>query len=217
MAKIFVIVLITAYCLFVAVTIFNTIKYLVKRKSKKSAKTTPKPLVEKTASSKTTKSPSRPKPSSSDLFSEIDELLNHVGFHDSVKTFNKPTSHTNIVEAKKRLHRALWNVARKENVPIFVMEEKDLWSYDKGVQARGMCFLDLKHIRILKKYKDDPWVLSHELGHYFLHKRGLKKHSEADADNEAERICFSLINVVDRALLAPYTLAALRRAGLRNT
>lgn len=65
----------------------------------------------------------------------------------------------------------------------------------------GRLFVDDARIEILEKYKDEPYTLAHELGHYMAIKQR-QDNSERGADNEADKLCRSILNEREQKLLS---------------
>lgn len=65
----------------------------------------------------------------------------------------------------------------------------------------GRLFADNAKIEILEKYRNEPYVLAHELGHYMAIKQR-QDNSERGADNEAEKLCRSILNKKEQELLS---------------
>lgn len=66
---------------------------------------------------------------------------------------------------------------------------------------RGRLLVDDARIEILEKYKDEPYVLAHELGHYMAIKQR-QDNSERGADDEADKLCRSILNKNEQELLS---------------
>ena len=62
-------------------------------------------------------------------------------------------------------------------------------------------FVDDARIEILEKYKDEPYTLAHELGHYMAIKQR-QDSSEEGADTEADKLCRLILNDNEQKLLA---------------
>ena len=92
-------------------------------------------------------------------------------------------------KTKQRLLKSLLSLSESLNIPVYY--ENDLG--DAGGMfvyhhINGKLNFDKKHIKILNKWKDDPYILAHELGHYFdLMKNG--DSTENRADEEAYKLC----------------------------
>ena len=65
----------------------------------------------------------------------------------------------------------------------------------------GRLFVDDARIEILEKYKDEPYTLAHELGHYMAIKQR-QDSSEEGADTEADKLCRLILNDNEQKLLA---------------
>ena len=65
----------------------------------------------------------------------------------------------------------------------------------------GRLFVDDAKIEILEKYKDEPYVLAHELGHYMAIKQR-QDNSERGADDEADKLCRLILNKKEQELLS---------------
>lgn len=103
-----------------------------------------------------------------------------------------------------QLHERLLTVALDERIAVLYFT--DLVAHD-GTKCAGLYRLPtasvIRHIRIDEKYRGNPWVLAHELGHYFaIRQRGDR--SEGGADQEAHRMIDRLLDVERRDFLRPY-------------
>lgn len=65
----------------------------------------------------------------------------------------------------------------------------------------GRLFVDDAKIEILEKYKNEPYVLAHELGHYMAIKQ-MQDDSERGADREADKLCRLILNKMEQDLLS---------------
>jgi hypothetical protein len=93
----------------------------------------------------------------------------------------------------KKMHAAMWGVAKQEYIPIFIKKEDEM--YAKGQLCAGLYHSPMfdghytnygfRYIYILEKFKDDPWVLAHELGHHFAIKNE-DDYSEVGADRKGK-------------------------------
>lgn len=64
----------------------------------------------------------------------------------------------------------------------------------------GRYVLDDSRIEILNEYKDEPWVLAHELGHYMAIKQRSDR-TEEGADQEALKLCNSILTTSEQERL----------------
>ncbi len=74
----------------------------------------------------------------------------------------------------------------------------------------GRLLLDDAKIEILEKYKDEPWVLAHELGHYMAIKQR-QDDSEIGADTEGYKLCCLILNQHEQELLSSGLFAYFER------
>ncbi len=109
-------------------------------------------------------------------------------------------------EVERRLHAALWRLALRDRLPILLQPAARM-VHDGTLCAGQYHSGPIYHVRIHEAYRDDPWVLAHELGHRRFGKKKLA-HSEQDADAEAQRIV--------RAVLQPYELEVVRKKMLER-
>lgn len=65
----------------------------------------------------------------------------------------------------------------------------------------GRLFVDDARIEILEKYKNEPYTLAHELGHYMAIKQR-QDNSERGADDEADKLCRLILNEREQKLLS---------------
>ncbi len=65
----------------------------------------------------------------------------------------------------------------------------------------GRLLVDDARIEILEKYKDEPYTLAHELGHYMAIKQR-QDDSERGADDEADKLCRLILNKKEQELLS---------------
>lgn len=65
----------------------------------------------------------------------------------------------------------------------------------------GRLFVDDAKIEILEKYRNEPYTLAHELGHYMAIKQR-QDNSERGADNEAEKLCRLILNEYEQKLIS---------------
>lgn len=103
-----------------------------------------------------------------------------------------------------QLHERLLTVALDERIAVLYFT--DLVAHD-GTKCAGLYRLPtasvIRHIRIDEKYRGDPWILAHELGHYFaIRLRG--DCSEFAADQEGQRVVDRLLDEERREFLRPY-------------
>lgn len=71
--------------------------------------------------------------------------------------------------------------------------------YDKT--RNGRLVVDTAEIEILDKYRDEPWTLAHELGHY-LGILSSQDNSEETADREGEKLCRLILTKEEQELLS---------------
>lgn len=65
----------------------------------------------------------------------------------------------------------------------------------------GRLFVDDARIEILEKYRNEPYTLAHELGHYMAIKQR-QDNSEEGADAEADKLCRLILNEREQELLS---------------
>lgn len=102
-----------------------------------------------------------------------------------------------VAEVERRLHECLWKLARRLWLPIFI-QGADKMQHQGLLCAGQYRHHAIRHIVILDRQHDNPWVLAHEIGHHNLFRAGSVDHAEHEADEEALRIV--------RKLLAPYEM-----------
>lgn len=65
----------------------------------------------------------------------------------------------------------------------------------------GRLFVDDARIEILERFKNEPYTLAHELGHYMAIKQR-QDNSERGADDEADKLCRLILNEREQKLLS---------------
>lgn len=95
--------------------------------------------------------------------------------------------------AENRLTLSLKSLCEQLNIPLTYHDELgtaagQILYHSNGL---GQLLLDNSKIMILNKYKDDPWVLAHELGHYMSIKHG--DQTEESADAQGLILCKSIL------------------------
>lgn len=92
-----------------------------------------------------------------------------------------------------RLLKSLLEISESLQIPVTIKEN----FYDGNIAAGRIKFLNssiesTSRIEILEKYSNRPWVLAHELGHYFALRKG--DDTEMGADNEGYKLCCAILN-----------------------
>lgn len=113
----------------------------------------------------------------------------------------------NYDRIKKKIHKALWAIAEKENLPIFIKQEKDMLN-TKGILRAGVFHyyilngkydpLSYRYIDILEKYRDDCWVLAHEIGHCKSLSSSNSDCSEEAADKAGKQLVLQSLSLIER-------------------
>lgn len=103
--------------------------------------------------------------------------------------------------AENRLTLSLKSLCEQLNIPLTYHDElgasagQILYHLNELEQL----FLNNSKIMILNKYKDEPWVLAHELGHYMSFKHGDR--TEESADAQGLILCKSILTQDEQNLL----------------
>ena len=108
----------------------------------------------------------------------------------------------NMELAENKLLKMLQLEAENAKIPVYI--KTDLGNAAGRItyyQIQGQYNFERSYIEILTKYKDKPWVLAHELGHYIA----ISKHSddsEQRADHEGRMLCESLLSKREKKSLS---------------
>lgn len=118
----------------------------------------------------------------------------------SVYKFEQERVKRAVVE--KRLTESLKGICEQMGIELSYHENLGtaagrILYYEKN----GWLFVDSAKIEILEKFKDEPYTLAHELGHYMAIKQR-QDDSERGADNEADKLCRSVLNKEEQKLLS---------------
>lgn len=104
--------------------------------------------------------------------------------------------------AKHRLTESLKTLCAQLGIDLSYHEELGTAAGRILYHSRnGRLFVDDAKIEILEKYRNEPYVLAHELGHYMAIKQR-QDDSERGADNEADKLCRLILNEKEQDLLS---------------
>lgn len=120
-----------------------------------------------------------------------------ITIHLQCKTFYQKRK-----DIEARLTASLKNICAQLNVPITYHQE--LGSAAGKIlyhSCNGKLTVETAQIQILNKYANEPYVLAHELGHYFSIK-SKQDRSECGADNEALCLCKSILTQEEQKLMS---------------
>jgi hypothetical protein len=112
---------------------------------------------------------------------------------------------------KIKIHKAMWKIAEENSIPIYIKTKEEM--YKDGDLCAGLFTAPLingrytelgyKYIRILEKYKDDPYVLAHELGHYKSIKH-YNDYTEEGANKQAQQMISNSLSFVEWLVVKPF-------------
>lgn len=106
------------------------------------------------------------------------------------------------IAAEHRLAESLKTLCTQLGIELSYHEELGIAAGRILYYSRnGRLFVDDAKIEILEKYKNEPYVLAHELGHYMAIKQ-MQDDSERGADREADKLCRLILNKMEQDLLS---------------
>ena len=103
----------------------------------------------------------------------------------------------------KRLYNSLRSIIDQIGIPVTLHEDLGTAAgkFIYETNGRGELFFDNSEIKVLNKWDNDPWLLAHEIGHFFALKNGLPN-TEQEADRQGLMICKSILTPKEQKELA---------------
>lgn len=112
---------------------------------------------------------------------------------------------------KNKIYKHLVQVCYQNELPIVICEAKDMISDGKSCAGQFVYMTDIKtnkmirasHINILAQYKGEPFLLGHELGHYYSVKDHNDKTEDA-ADKKGAELCLGVLSEEEKKIAGSF-------------